>query len=90
MTSISVAEFASLANDVYRDGKDSKCLRWKRYDFRVGSGESTGLFCAAYVTPRTKVLVVAIRGTDDRHDAVQDARLVSSGAPWQQFNSALG
>ena len=90
MTEISAAEFASLANDVYRDGKDSKCLRWNRYDYRVGSGGSNGLFCAAYVTPRTKVLVVAIRGTDDGHDFLQDARLVASGAPWQQFNSALG
>lgn len=90
MTTIATAEFASLANDVYLDGHRTKCLRWQRYDFRVGSGSSSGLYCACYLTSKTRMLTVAIRGTDDMADVAHDALLVGGGAPWLQFNSALG
>lgn len=90
MGSVSSAEYAALAHDVYRDGHVGRCLRWDRYDFRRGAGDSQGLFCAVYVTPRTRMMVFAIRGTDDGIDLRTDARLVAGGAPWGDFHSALG
>jgi pimeloyl-ACP methyl ester carboxylesterase len=90
MGSVSSAEYAALAHHVYRDGHTGRCLRWDRYDFRRGAGDSQGLFCAVYVTPRTRMMVFAIRGTDDGVDLRTDAQLVAGRSPWGDFHSALG
>jgi hypothetical protein len=65
----SSAEFAGLANDVYKSSpKGSKIYRWTRQNFL---GDTTnGFFAAAYLSPRTQQMVVAFRGT--RFDSLKD------------------
>lgn len=83
---ISSAALAVLANDVYNDLPSKGTYVWNRYDHRVGPN---GLFCAAYVTPKSRMLVIAIRGTDDKKDLVVDKNLALGTSPFSQFNSAL-
>lgn len=93
MRETSAAEFAALANDVYRDSsKGSKVYVWTRQNFY---GDPTnGFFAAAYQTPRTRQLVVAFRGTQptsavDWKNNVYNTAGLSSGQWDSQFNTAL-
>lgn len=88
---ISSAEFAGLANDVYKSSpKGSKMYRWSRQNFL---GDSTnGFFAAAFLSPRTRQMVVAYRGTqfESRVDWENNLRNTAGLTNWNsQLNQAL-
>lgn len=93
MSTVSAAEFAAMALDVYADkGKGSRVYSWSRQNF-LGDPQN-GFFAAAYRTPKTRKLVVAFRGTnfdsaiDWKNNALNTVGLASVN--WDsQLNTAL-
>lgn len=69
---VAVGDCAVLANQAYEDG--GRAGGWRRFPTQTFADD--GFYAAAYYRENSKTMVVAVRGTQEKQDAMDDAMMI--------------